>query len=157
MFSASSSLQLKTYIFVYNKSSWETNFAFVFWNPSRTQFVNFSFPKKLLTNRVLLTNRGLTNRRMHCISFFDDNFVCLQFYTRSENAPGQFPMLSALQQNPFWPHFPHFPISQFLSQSWTSSRIRVKTIESSSKYFGTTQWCPSRPRTVSTIALKISQ
>ena len=52
----------------------ENLFAFVFWNPPRTRFVNFSFPKKALTNRVLLTNRGLTNRRMHCIFTFETFF-----------------------------------------------------------------------------------
>ena len=31
------------------------------------RFVTFSFPKKVLTNRVLLTNRGVTSRRMHCL------------------------------------------------------------------------------------------
>ena len=40
----------------------EIFFTFVFRNPQRTRFVNFSFPKKASTNRVLLTNR-----RMHCI------------------------------------------------------------------------------------------
>ena len=33
------------------------------------RFVTFSFPKKVLTNRVLLTNRGVTDRRMHSITY----------------------------------------------------------------------------------------
>ena len=43
-------------------------FAFAFWNPPQTRFVTFSFQKKVLTNRVSLTNRGVTNRRIYCIS-----------------------------------------------------------------------------------------
>ena len=37
--------------------------------PKCTRFVDFSWPKNLSTNRVLLTKRGATNRRMHCIWF----------------------------------------------------------------------------------------
>ena len=51
------SLQLKI-ILLKNKSSWETNFAFAFWNPPQTWFVTFSFPKKVLPNRVFVDKSG---------------------------------------------------------------------------------------------------
>ena len=42
---------------------------FVFWNPPRTRFVTFSWPKKVGINGVSGINRGVTNRRMHSKGF----------------------------------------------------------------------------------------